>query len=313
MMISDFAWSEKYRPRLVDECIIPDRLKDIFKSHIADGNLKQHLLLNGSPGIGKTTIAKALADELGADLLFLNASIDCNIDILRTQITNFASSISFAEQAKIVILDEADGLNPQSFQPALKAFMEQYSANCKFILTSNHKNKLIEPVQSRCAVIEFNIEKEEIPKMQVEFYKRVCDILDKESVEYDKKVIALVIRKFYPDFRRTLNELQKYSLGGAIDTGILSGLGDGNISELILYLKDKEFTKMRKWVANSGNNHTDIFRRLYDGLYDNLQAKSIPNAVLIIADYQYKSAFVVDQEINLVAACVELMSSCEFK
>jgi DNA polymerase III delta prime subunit len=314
MPLEDYSWSEKYRPKRVADCILPDRIKDIFLSHISNGQLNQHLLLNGGPGIGKTSIAKAVVDELNADLLFINASIDCNIDTLRTKITNFASSVSFSQQPKIVILDEADGLNPQSFQPALKAFMEEFSSNCKFILTSNLKSKLIEPIHSRCAVIDFDLTKEEAALIQVAFWKRLCEILDKEGIAFEKPVLAKVVSKFYPDFRKTINELQRYSCNGEINTGILSAMGDVKISELIGYLKNKEFTDMRKWVAQNVNmNSAIIFRRIYDSLYDVLEPSSIPQAVLIIADYQYKAAFCADLEINLVACCTELMGECSFK
>jgi len=314
MALEDFQWSEKYRPKTVEECILPKRIKDIFLQHVSNGNLNQHLLLNGGPGIGKTTIARAIVDELGADLLFLNASIDCNLDMLRTRISSFASSISFSQQPKIVILDEADGLNAANFQPALKAFMEEYSSNCKFILTSNQKNKLIGAIHSRCASIDFNITVEESAEMQGMFWKRLCSILETETVEYDKRVLAEVITKFYPDFRKTINELQKYSLGSDINTGILAHLGEVNISELMGLLKGKEFTKMRKWMAQNSNMNSDvIIRKIYDGLYDVLEPQSIPPAILVLGEYQYKSAFVANPEINLVAMCIELMGECSFK
>jgi len=312
--MEEVLWVEKYRPSTVAECILPDRIKSMFKTHLEEGKLPQHLLLTGGAGVGKTTIARALCSELNADVLFINASIEGNIDTLRTKIKNFASSVSMMGGDKVVILDEADGANATSFQPALRAFMEEFSNNCKFILTCNYKNKLIEPIHSRCAVIEFVFTKEEQIKMQAAFWKRLCKILADEGVLFDEKVLVEFVKKFYPDFRRAINELQRYSSSGTIDTGILATIGDVSISQLMKMMKEKEFTLMRKWVAqNSDIDSATIFRRIYDGLYEYLEPSSIPQAVLILGDAQYKAAFVADAEINLVAACVEIMSNCDFK
>jgi len=307
------VWFEKYRPKTIDECVLPDRIKDIFKRFVSDGELTQHLLLAGPAGCGKTTVARALCKELNADLLFINASLDRNIDTLRTKISGFASSVSLGGKSKVVILDEADYSNSQSFQPALRAFMEEFSSNCKFILTCNYKNKLIQPIHSRCSVIEFNYTEDEDIKMMAGFFMAIRKILDTEKVKYDAKVLAEFVKKFYPDFRRSINELQRYSVNGVIDTGILATIGDVQIADLIGFLKEKKFNDMRQWISqNSDLDTAAILRSLYDSLYDSMEKKSIPQAILIINEAQKSAAFVADPEINLVACCIEIMMSCEF-
>jgi len=314
MSREEFLWVEKYRPQTISDCILPTRIKDVFKQFVAGGRLPQNLLLTGGAGIGKTTIARALCSEIGADVLFINASIEGNIDTLRNKIKQFASSISMMGNEKVVILDEADYSNAQSFQPALRAFMEEFSSNCKFILTCNFKNKLIEPIHSRCAVIEFVFTPDEKMKMQAGFWARLRHILEEEGVTYDEKVLAEFVKKFYPDFRRAINELQRYSTSGSIDTGLLATIGDVSIDELMRFLKAKKYSDMRKWVAqNSDLDPATIFRKIYDGAYEYLKPSSIPQADLILNDAQYKAAFVADAEINTVAACVEIMMNCDFE
>jgi DNA polymerase III delta prime subunit len=312
-MREDFLWVEKYRPNSVAETILPNELKRTFQEFVNQDNIP-NLLLSGGAGVGKTTIAKAMLNEMGCTYITINGSMNGNIDTLRTEIKNFASTVSLSGGRKYVILDEADYLNPQSTQPALRNFMEEFSKNCGFILTCNFKNRIIAPLHSRCSVVDFTIPKSEITEMAAEFYKRCKEILKMESVKFDNQVLAEVIKKYFPDNRRILNELQRYGTGGQIDVGILSSVGDVSISDLVKSLRDKEFTNMRKWVAtNIHNDVSTIFRKIYDSASDFLQPQSIPQLVTIIADYQYKSAFVVDQEINLVACLTEIMVECDFK
>jgi len=312
-MNNEYLWCEKYRPQKIDDCVLTEDIKETFKDMVLSGE-SQNLLLSGGAGCGKTTIAKALCNELGCDYIMINCSEDGNIDTLRTKIRNFASTVSISGNKKVVILDEFDYSNAQSTQPALRGFIEEFSDNCRFILTCNFKNRIIEPLHSRCTNINFSIPKDEKPKLAKQFMDRIKYILSEEDVKYDEKVLAELILKHFPDFRRVLNELQRYSVSGDIDTGILTQIGEIFIKDLALHMKNKDFTNARKWaVENSDNSPTQLFRKIYDGLYDHITSSSIPQAILVLAEYQYKSAFVADQEINLVACIVELMMGCEFK
>lgn len=311
--MSQYLWVEKYRPSTIDECILPDSMKKTFKEFIASGELPNFLFCGGA-GVGKTTVAKALCNEIGAEYLFINGSEESGIDILRSKIKNFASSVSLTDAKKVVILDEADYLNANSTQPALRGFIEEFSNNCRFIFTCNFKNRIIEPLHSRCAVVEFKVENSEKPKIAAGFYRRVLDILSQENVKADGKVVAELITKYFPDYRRILNELQRYSISGAIDSGILVNLGDESYVDLIKNLKAKNFTEVRKWVGkNSDIESTELFRKLYDKAFDYMESGSVPQLVLILADYQYKAAFVADREINIMAALTEIMGQLKFK
>lgn len=306
-MSTDFLWVEKYRPKKISQCFLPEELKHYFTSMVERGEI-QNMLLSGSAGSGKTTVARALCEELGSDYILINGSEESGIDVLRTKIKQFASTVSFSGNTKVVILDEADYLNPNSTQPALRGFIEEFANNCRFIFTCNFKNRIIQPLHSRCAVIDFKIQKDEKPKIAAAFYKRVVDILSSEKIESNPKVVAKVVEKYFPDFRRTLNELQRYSQSGFIDEGILVNISDVNITELVTALKDKDWKAMRMWVVNNlDNDPQSIFRKIYDGLVP--LTTQVPQLVLTIADYQYKSAFVSDQEINLVACLTEIMAS----
>ncbi len=308
-----FLWVEKYRPKTVDECILPTELKKTFSEFVKDKHIP-NLILSGSAGTGKTTIAKAMVEEIGSTWMIINGSEESGIDVLRTKIKNFASTVSLEGGRKYIILDEADYLNPQSTQPALRGFMEEFHKNCGFILTCNYKNRLIEPLQSRCSNVDFTIKNGERIKLAEKFFGRVQDILNQEQIKFEPKAIAELINKFFPDWRRCLNELQRYSSSGQIDAGILVNLSSENIKELIGFLKAKEFTNVRKWIVNNlDNDPARIFRTIYNSLYDNLDHSTIPHAVVIIADYQHKSAFVADQEINMLACMTELMSQVKFK
>jgi DNA polymerase III delta prime subunit len=311
--MSDFLWVEEYRPKTIDDCILPQSLKTLFTSFIEKGELS-NLLFSGTAGIGKTTVAKALCQQLNCDWIMINGSEEGGIDVLRNKIKNFASTVSLSGGKKVVILDEADYLNPQSTQPALRGFIEEFHKNCRFILTCNFKNRIIEPLHSRFSNIEFKIANKDKPKLASKLFERATYILKEQNVDFEEKVLAELIKKHFPDFRKLINELQRYSVAGTIDAGILVNVSDENLKTLVSHLKGKEFGDMRKWVVNNiDNDPVKVFRKIYDSMYENLQPETIPHAVLIIADYQYKSAFVADQEINLVACLTELMSQVKFK
>ena len=310
-MSNNFLWVEKYRPRTISETILPDSLKQVFQKIVETGELP-NMLFTGSAGLGKTTVAKALCNELGNDFIIINGSEEGNIDTLRTKIKQFASTVSLQGGYKVVILDEADYLNPQSTQPALRGFIEEFADNCRFILTCNFKNRIIQPLHSRCGVYEFNTSKKDMAQLAANFMERVTAILEAEQVEYDKRTVADLIMKFAPDWRRVLNELQRYSVLGSV-AGSVSISSAGSFDELYAHLKAKDFKKMRGWVVN--NIDTDaaaIFRGLYDSMYDKVAPQSIPQLVLILADYQYKNAFVADHELNVVACLTEVMANVQF-
>jgi len=309
-----FLWVEKYRPQKIDDCILPESLKKTFKDYVSQGELP-HFLLCGTAGVGKTTIAKALCNEIGAEYVILNGSdTGGHIDTLRTTIKGFATSVSLTDAKKVIILDEADYLQANSTQPALRNYMEEFSANCRFIFTANYKNRIIEPIHSRCAVIEFKIDNKEKQEIAAAFFKRATTILRQENIEFDPKVVAELVTKHFPDYRRILNELQRYSVSGKIDSGILVNMSQESFKGLVKLMKDKDFTEVRKWVAkNSDADTTALFRELYDTASVNMDANSIPPMILILADYQYKAAFVADHELNIMAALTEIMAQCKFK
>lgn len=311
--MNEYLWVEKYRPQKIDDCILTKELKETFKQFISSGELP-NFLFAGGPGIGKTTVAKALCNEVGAEYLLINGSEESGIDTLRTKIKSFASTISLTDSKKVVILDEADYLNPNSTQPALRAFIEEFSNNCRFIFTCNYKNRIIEPLHSRCSVVDFKIENKDKQEIAAAFFKRLTVILDTENIQYDPKPIVELVTKHLPDWRRVINELQRYSVTGKIDSGILLNLTEESFKQLIKNLKDKNFTEVRKWVAKNGDSDSiNIFRQLYDTASTNLEAGSIPQLVLILSDYQYKAAFVADHELNMMAALTEIMAQCKFK
>ena len=311
--MENFLWVEEYRPKDVGSCVLPKNLKDTFTEFVESDNIP-NLILSGGPGVGKTTIAKAMLDQIGATYMMINGSEESGIDVLRTKIKNFASTVSLEGGRKYLILDEADYLNPQSTQPALRGFMEEFHKNCGFILTCNYKNRLIEPLHSRCSVVEFSIPKSEKQNLSSEFMKRLISILDTEEIKYDKRVVAEVIKTHFPDWRRTLNELQRYSVSGTIDAGILVNLSDVNIEELMHCMKNKEFTNVRKWVVdNLDNDPVHLLRSIYDNLYEHVDGSTIPHCVVVLGEYQYKSAFVADQEINIMACLTEIMGRAKFK
>jgi DNA polymerase III delta prime subunit len=310
---NEVLWVEKYRPQKIDDTILPAKTKDIFKKFVTDNSVP-NLLLTGGPGVGKTTIAKAMLDELGCDYIVKNGSLNVNIDTLRYEISTFASAVSLTGSRKYVIFDEADYLNATSVQPALRNFIEEYSANCGFIFTCNFKNRIISPLRSRLSEIDFSIETSERPALAAQFFKRVQTILDQESVPYDKKVVAKVIEKHFPDFRRVLTELQSYAASGNIDEGIFVNIKQESIDELFRLLKEKDFTNMRKWVANnSDQDMNEMFRRIYDAATDKVEFRSLPGFVVTMADYMYKANFVADLEVNMVAFLTEVMMEVSFK
>ena len=311
--MEDFLWVEKYRPKTIDECVLPSGLKQTLSEFVSKGDLP-NMILSGGPGVGKTTAAKAMLDQLGLTYMFINGSEESGIDVLRTKIKNFASTVSLHGGRKYLILDEADYLNTQSTQPALRGFIEEFHKNCGFILTCNYKNRLIPPLHSRCSVVDFTIQKSEKKELAEQFFKKVMNILVVEDIKFEPKAVAEVINKFFPDWRRVINELQRYSVSGRIDAGILVDISEINIKELMRFMKDKEFTNVRKWIVNNiDNDPTRLFRRLYDNLYDYMDGSSIPHVVVILGEYQYKAAFVADQEINMLACLTEIMARGKFK
>ena len=313
MSKSEFLWVEKYRPQTIDECVLTKDLKDTFNGIVKSGEL-HNMLLSGTAGTGKTTVAKALCNELGLDWMLINGSEESGIDVLRNKIKQFASTVSLTGGIKVIILDEADYLNAQSTQPALRGFIEEFSNNCRFILTCNFKNRLIEPLHSRCAVVEFNTNKKQLAGLASQFMGRLQSILDKEGVTYNEKVIAELIIRHAPDWRRVIGECQRYGSSGEIPAAILIGNSDESVAEVITHLKSKDFKSMRAWVANNAALDTSaIFRKIYDVLSDHADASGIPSAVLILADYQFKAAFVADKELNMVACMTELMANVTWK
>jgi len=313
--MSDFLWVEKYRPQKIEDCILPETTKKTFQEFLDKGEVP-NLLLAGPAGCGKTTVAKALCIELGVDYYVINGSDEGRfLDTVRNTAKNFASTVSLSSTGKhkVIIIDEADNTT-NDVQLLLRAFCEEFHGNCRFIFTCNYKNRIIEPLHSRCAVIEFGIKGKERSTIAAAFFKRLNNILDNEGVEADSKVLAQLINKHFPDWRRVLNECQRYSVGGRIDSGILASFSDISINELVKNLKEKNFAEVRKWiVSNLDNDTTVLLRRIYDNLYDSLVPGSIPAAVLVLAKYQYQSAFVADQEINILACLTEIMVECEFK
>jgi DNA polymerase III delta prime subunit len=311
--MSDFLWVEKYRPRTVQQTILPKSLKDTFLQITSTGELP-NMLFTGTAGVGKTTVARALCNELDLDYILINGSEEGNIDTLRNKVKQFASTVSLHGGYKVVILDEADYLNPQSTQPALRGFIEEFANNCRFILTCNFKNRIIEPLHSRCSVYEFAIPNDQKPEMAGQFFKRATEILQKENIEFVPDAVAQLITKHFPDWRRVLNELQRYSVSGKIDAGMLVNLSDTNIKTLMKTLKDKDFKGMRQWVVNNIDTEPQaIFRKIYDSMSEYIKPQSIPQLVLILADYQYKNAFVADHELNVVACMTEIMANVEFE
>jgi len=311
MIIEHLLWTEKYRPKKIEDCILPERLKKPFQEYVNQGNIP-NLLLSGGAGVGKTTVAKAMCEEIGCDYMVINGSDESGIDTFRTKIKNYASSMSLSGGRKVIIIDEADYLNPNSTQPALRNAIEEFAVNCSFIFTCNYKTRIIEPLHSRCAVIDFGLKNDEKASMASQFFKRLQGVLQSEKVDFDDKVIAELVKKHFPDFRRVLNELQRYSQFGKIDVGVLAQIGNIQLDEIVKHIKNKDFGAIRKWVASNDLDTNTMFRQIYDSLYDFMKPQSIPQAVLIIADYQYKNAFVADPEINLVACLTELMANCEY-
>ena len=311
--MDNFLWVEKYRPKTIDDCILSNTIKGTLNDLVKEERVP-NLMFTGPAGVGKTTVARAICDMTSSDYIIINGSDEGRmIDTLRTKMTQFCSTISLQGGRKVVIIDEADYMNPDSVQPAMRGFIEKFAENCSFIFTCNFKNRIIEPIHSRCAVVDFGLKKDEKPVIASQFLIRCGAILTEENIEHDKRVVVQLINKHFPDFRRVINELQRYSTSGTIDSGILANIGEINLNELVVALREKNFPKMRQWVtSNVDNDPTSVYRKIYDKLYEVLDKSSIPQAVLIIADYQYKSAFVADQEINLVACLIELMAECEF-
>jgi DNA polymerase III delta prime subunit len=312
-MFVETLWVEKYRPKTLADCVLPSRLKKTFTDIVKSGEIP-NLLLCGSAGVGKTTIARAISSDLNMDVLFINASLENGIDVLRSRISQFASSMSLTGNKKLVVLDEADNMTT-ALQTALRGFIEEFSKNCRFVLTCNFPQKIITPLHSRCSVIDFTLrDKEEKIESMSLFFKRICTILELENVEFDKKILATIVNKYYPDFRRLINELERCTYSGKLDEALLVNFSEKLFLDLVSYLKDKSFSSMRKWVGENSNiESAELFRKLYDFSADVLKPESIPQLILLLADYQYKDAFVIDKEINRVACLTEIMVSCEFK
>ena len=311
--MEEFLFVERYRPHKIEDCILPDRLKSVFQEYVKNENIP-NLMLTGSAGCGKTTVARAMCEEIGLNHLFINSSDERGIDTLRTKIKGYASTISLTGGRKVIILDEADYLTPEA-QAGLRGAIEEFSENCSFIFTCNFKARLIDALHSRCAVVDFSLKGDEKAKMAMQMFKRLTTILTTEGIEYDKTVLAKIVERYFPDYRRTLNELQRYSTSGNINAGVLSQVDNvRKLDELIKALKEKDFSSMRKWVVNNSDvDPAKIFRDVYDGLYEYLKPESIPAAVITLAKYQYQAAFVADQELNLVACLTEMMVECEVK
>jgi len=311
--MEQFLWVEEYRPRDIESCVLPKTLKTSLQSFV-DKETLPNLILSGGPGVGKTTAARAMLDQIGATYMFINGSEESGIDVLRTKIKNFASTVSLEGGKKYLILDEADYLNPQSTQPALRGFIEEFHKNCGFILTCNYKNRIIPALQSRCSAIDFVIPKSEKNKLATQFFNRSIQILNENEIKFNEKVVAELINTHFPDWRKVLNELQRYSVAGEIDAGILVNLGDKNIKDLMGMMKNKEFTNVRKWVVDSLDNDSDkLFRDVYDNLYEYVDPSSIPHVVVALGEYQFKAAFVADLEINMMACLTEIMGGAKFK
>ena len=311
--MEEFLWTEKYRPTDVDSCVLPKELKSTLLDFVASGDVP-NVTFSGGPGVGKTTAAKAMLDQLGLTYMMINGSEESGIDVLRTKIKNFASTVSLHGGRKYLILDEADYLNPASTQPALRGFIEEFSANCGFVLTANYVNRIIPALVSRCPTYDFSVPKGEKQQLAGDFFKRALSILKEEGVDFEPKAVAALIQKHFPDWRRVLNELQRYSVSGKIDAGVLVNISNDNIKDLMGFMKRKEFTDVRKWVVNNlDNDPTRLFRSLYDSLYDYVDGSTIPHIVVILGEYQYKSAFVADQEINTLACLTEIMARGKFK
>jgi DNA polymerase III delta prime subunit len=311
--MSEFLYVEKYRPHKIEDCILPDRLKKVFQEYVTEGNIP-NLMLTGTAGCGKTTVAKAMCEEIGCNFLFINSSDERGIDVLRTKIKGYASTVSLTGGRKVIILDEADYLTPEA-QAGLRGAIEEFSENCSFIFTCNFKARLIDALHSRCSVVDFALKGDEKAKMAAQMFKRLSHILTEEGITYDKDVLGKIVQRYFPDYRRTLNELQRYSTSGNIDAGVLSQVESvRKLDDLIKSLKDKDFSTMRKWVVNNSDiDQSRIFRSIYDNLCNYLKPESVPMAVVTLAKYQYQSAFVADQELNLVACLTELMVECEVK
>jgi DNA polymerase III delta prime subunit len=311
--MEEFLWVEKYRPTKVESCVLPKQLKETLFEFVKAGELP-NITFSGGPGVGKTTAAKAILDEIGSSYMMINGSEESGIDVLRTKIRNFASTVSLYGGRKYLILDEADYLNPQSTQPALRGFIEEFSSNCGFILTCNYQNRIIPALISRCPTYDFSIPNSEKQELSADFFKRALKILKDEDIDFEPKAVAALVNKHFPDWRRVINELQRYAVSGKIDSGILVNITNDNLNELMGYMKQKEFTNVRKWVVNNlDNDPVRLFRSLYDNLYDAVDGSTIPHIVVILGEYQYKSAFVADQEINTLACLTEIMARAKFK
>ncbi len=309
----EFKWVDKYRPHTIVDCILPERLKQTFQDYVNKKEIP-NLLLSGLAGVGKTTVARALCDEVGCDNMIINGSDESGIDVLRTKIKLYASSMSLVGGRKVIIIDEADYMNANSLQPALRGAIEEFAKNCSFIFTCNYPNRIIKELHSRTAVIEFKWSKKEKPELATQFYNRILEVLNTEHITFDEKVVSTLVMKYFPDFRRTLNELQRYSSSGTIDESVLASLSDTDITDLVRFLKEKDFQKVRQWVnGNSDNDPNRIFRRIYDRLSELLKPQSIPPVILILAKYQYQAAFSSDAEINLLACLVEVMLEGDFR